>query len=257
MRLFIIIFTLFSFSLNANDIKDLIGKKLILTWDNKECSFNLHSWYQLTGSCANDVHKIENIVTDNGFSYLLWEDVNRPELDGAFNEAIFYNDEGGITFASLEQIEGAEWNYSSPNFEIEKINYKKETEEINLIKKRLDFHKDNLLTLADLSSNEKKDDFLNCDKDFLHEMAIDSKNETPFLNDIKNKKLLKNSKKVYEFLETDEGQIGFEKIIETFFATGEMPEEMPEEFSKFSREDLNINIALLFSYGFGCSGMFN
>ena len=81
----------------------------------------MHSWYQLTGSCANDVHKIENIVTDDGFSYLLWEDVNRPERDGAFNEAIFYNDEGGITFASLEQIEGAEWNYSSPNFEIEKI----------------------------------------------------------------------------------------------------------------------------------------
>ena len=130
MRFFILILLLFSFSLNANDIKDLIGKKITLNWDNASCSYNLHSWYQITGNCTNQVHKIKNIVTDDGFSYIQWDNVQRNNGEGSFNEVLFFNNEGGLTHASLDNIDGAEWYYSSPQYELDEIKYKDESEQI-------------------------------------------------------------------------------------------------------------------------------
>ncbi len=256
MRLFIIIFSLFSFSLNANDIKDLIGKKITLNWDNGSCTYNLHSWYQITGNCTNQVHKIKNIVTDDGFSYIQWDNVQRNNGEGSFNEVLFYNNEGGITHASLDNIEGAEWNYSSPQYLIDEIKYKDESEQINLIKKRLDFHQEGLLITAKYSTDAEKETFLNCNQNFLHEISIDEKEEYAFLNDVKNKKLLSKMEKFYKIGQSEEGKEAVDIVVEAMFSGQEL-EEVPKVFKKFSIEEFSTYMGLIFAYGFGCSGMFN
>ena len=256
MRLFIIIFSLFSFSLNANDIKDLIGKKITLNWDNGSCTYNLHSWYQITGNCTNQIHKIKNIVTDDGFSYIQWDNVQRNNGAGSFNEVLFYNNEGGITHASLDNIEGAEWNYSSPQYVIDEIKYKDESEQINLIKKRLEFHQEGLLITAKYSTDAEKDTFLNCDQNFLHEISIDEKEEYALLNDVKNKKLLSKMEKFYKIGQSEEGKEAVDIVVEAMFSGQEL-EEVPKVFKKFSIEEFSTYMGLIFAYGFGCSGMFN
>lgn len=254
MKFFILIFTFFSFSLNANDIKNLIGKKITLNWDNGSCSYNLHSWYQITGNCTNQVHKIKNIVTDDGFSYIQWDNVERNNGEGSFNEVLFYNNEGGITHATLDNIEGAEWFYSTPQHVIDEINYKEESEQINLIKKRLEFHEQNLIYAADVSEGSEKDNFLNCDKNFIYDLAIDSESTYTYLDSVKNKKLLSNVQKFYEIGQTEDGQKAFEGVVEKMFS-GEEINELPKVFNKFSKEEFGIYVGLLFAYGFGCSGM--
>jgi len=256
LRLFIIIFTLFSFSLNANDIKDLIGKKITLNWDNASCTYNLHSWYQITGNCTNQVHKIKNIVTDDGFSYIQWDNVQRNNGEGSFNEVLFYNNEGGITHASLDNIEGAEWNYSSPQYVIDEIKYKDESEQINLIKKRLEFHQEGLLITAKYSTDAEKETFLNCNQNFLHELSIDEKEEYALLNDVKNKKLLSKMENFYKIGQSEEGKEAVDIVVEAMFSGQEL-EYVPKVFKKFSIEEFSTYMGLIFAYGFGCSGMFN
>lgn len=256
MRLLIIIFSLFSFSLNANDIKDLIGKKITLNWDNDSCTYNLHSWYQITGNCTNQVHKIKNIVTDDGLSYIQWDNVQRNNGEGSFNEVLFYNNEGGITHASLDNIEGAEWNYSSPQYLIDEIKYKDESEQINLIKKRLEFHQEGLLITAKYSTDAEKETFLNCNQNFLHEISIDEKEEYALLNDVKNKKLLSKMEEFYKIGQSEEGKEAVDIVVEAMFSGQEL-EEVPKVFKKFSIEEFSTYMGLIFAYGFGCSGMFN
>jgi len=256
LRLLIIIFSLFSFSLNANDIKDLIGKKITLNWDNGSCTYNLHSWYQITGNCTNQVHKIKNIVTDDGFSYIQWDNVQRNNGEGSFNEVLFYNNEGGITHASLDNIEGAEWNYSSPQYLIDEIKYKDESEQINLIKKRLEFHQEGLLITAKYSTDAEKETFLNCNQNFLHEISIDEKEEYALLNDVKNKKLLSKMEEFYKIGQSEEGKEAVDIVVEAMFSGQEL-EEVPKVFKKFSIEEFSTYMGLIFAYGFGCSGMFN
>ena len=256
MRLFIIIFSLFSFSLNANDIKDLIGKKITLNWDNGSCSYNLHSWYQITGNCTNQVHKIKNIVTDDGFSYIQWDNVQRNNGEDSFNEVLFYNNEGGITHASLDNIEGAEWNYSSPQYVIDEIKYKDESEQINLIKKRLEFHQEGLLITAKYSTDAEKETFLNCNQNFLHEISIDEKEEYALLNDVKNKKLLSKMEDFYKIGQSEEGKKAVDIVVEAMFSGQEL-EKVPKVFKKFSIEEFSTYMGLIFAYGFGCSDMFN
>ena len=256
MRLFIIIFSFFSFSLNANDIKDLIGKKITLNWDNGSCTYNLHSWYQITGNCTNQIHKIKNIVTDDGFSYIQWDNVQRNNGEGSFNEVLFYNNEGGITHASLDNIEGAEWNYSSPQYLIDEIKYKDESEQINLIKKRLEFHQEGLLITAKYSTDAEKETFLNCNQNFLHEISIDEKEEYALLNDVKNKKLLSKMEEFYKIGQSEEGKEAVDIVVEAMFSGQEL-EEVPKVFKKFSIEEFSTYMGLIFAYGFGCSGMFN
>jgi len=256
LRLLIIIFSLFSFSLNANDIKDLIGKKITLNWDNGSCTYNLHSWYQITGNCTNQVHKIKNIVTDDGFSYIQWDNVQRNNGEGSFNEVLFYNNEGGITHASLDNIEGAEWNYSSPQYLIDEIKYKDESEQINLIKKRLEFHQEGLLITAKYSTDAEKETFLNCNQNFLHEISIDEKEEYALLNDVKNKKLLSKMEEFYKIGQSEEGKEAVGIVVEAMFSGQEL-EEVPKVFKKFSIEEFSTYMGLIFAYGFGCSGMFN
>ena len=256
MRLLIIIFSLFSFSLNANDIKDLIGKKITLNWDNASCTYNLHSWYQITGNCTNQVHKIKNIVTDDGLSYIQWDNVQRNNGEGSFNEVLFYNNEGGITHAALDNIEGAEWNYSSPQYLIDEIKYKDESEQINLIKKRLEFHQEGLLITAKYSTDAEKETFLNCNQNFLHEISIDEKEEYALLNDVKNKKLLSKMEKFYKIGQSEEGKEAVDIVVEAMFSGQEL-EEVPKVFKKFSIEEFSTYMGLIFAYGFGCSGMFN
>ena len=256
MRLFIIIFSLFSFSLNANDIKDLIGKKITLNWDNVSCSYNLHSWYQITGNCTNQVHKIKNIVTDDGFSYIQWDNVQRNNGEDSFNEVLFYNNEGGITHASLDNIEGAEWNYSSPQYVIDEIKYKDESEQINLIKKRLEFHQEGLLITAKYSTDAEKETFLNCNQNFLHEISIDEKEEYALLNDVKNKKLLSKMENFYKIGQSEEGKKAVDIVVEAMFSGQEL-EKVPKVFKKFSIEEFSTYMGLIFAYGFGCSDMFN
>ena len=256
MRIFIIIFTLFSFSLNANDIKDLIGKKITLNWDNASCTYNLHSWYQITGNCTNQVHKIKNIVTDDGFSYIQWDNVQRNNGEGSFNEVLFFNNEGGLTHASLDNIDGAEWYYSSPQYDIDEIKYKVESEQINLTKKRFEFHQEGLLITAKYSTDAEKDTFLNCDQNFLHEISIDEKEEYALLNDVKNKKLLSKMEKFYKIGQSEEGKEAVDIVIEAMFSGQEL-EEVPKVFKKFSIEEFSTYMGLIFAYGFGCSGMFN
>lgn len=256
MRLLIIIFSLFSFSLNANDIKDLIGKKITLNWDNASCTYNLHSWYQITGNCTNQVHKIKNIVTDDGLSYIQWDNVQRNNGEGSFNEVLFYNNEGGITHASLDNIEGAEWNYSSPQYLIDEIKYKDESEQINLIKKRLEFHQEGLLITAKYSTDAEKETFLNCNQNFLHEISIDEKEEYALLNDVKNKKLLSKMEEFYKIGQSEEGKEAVDIVVEAMFSGQEL-EEVPKVFKKFSIEEFSTYMGLIFAYGFGCSGMFN
>ena len=256
MRLFIIIFTFFSFSLNANDIKDLIGQKITLNWDNASCTYNLHSWYQITGNCTNQVHKIKNIVTDDGFSYIQWDNVQRNNGEGSFNEVLFFNNEGGLTHASLDNIDGAEWYYSSPQYDIDEIKYKDESEQINLIKKRFEFHQEGLLITAKYSTDAEKDTFLNCDQNFLHEISIDEKEEYALLNDVKNKKLLSKMEKFYKIGQSEEGKEAVDIVVEAMFSGQEL-EEVPKVFKKFSIEEFSTYMGLIFAYGFGCSGMFN
>lgn len=258
MRFFILILLLFSFSLNANDIKDLIGKKITLNWDNASCSYNLHSWYQITGNCTNQVHKIKNIVTDDGFSYIQWDNVQRNNGEGSFNEVLFFNNEGVLTHASLDNIDGAEWYYSSPQFDIDEINYKDESEQINLIKKRLEFHQEGLLITAKIvaDSETEKENFLNCDQNFINEISIDKDGEYAFLNDTKNKKLLSKMEKFYKIGKSEKGQEAMEGIMEVIFSGQEL-EEVPKAFKKFSKEEFSSYMALLFAYSFGCGGMFN
>ena len=258
MRLFIIIFSLFPFSLNANDINDLIGKKITLIWDNASCTYNLHSWYQITGNCTSQVHKIKNIVTDDGFSYIQWDNVQRNNGEGSFNEVLFFNNEGGLTHASLDNIDGAEWYYSSPQFDIDEINYKDESEQINLIKKRLEFHQEGLLITAKIvaDSETEKENFLNCDQNFINEISIDKDGEYAFLNDTKNKKLLSKMEKFYKIGKSEKGQEAMEGIMEVIFSGQEL-EEVPKAFKKFSKEEFSSYMALLFAYSFGCGGMFN
>jgi regulatory protein YycI of two-component signal transduction system YycFG len=256
LRLLIIIFSLFSFSLNANDIKDLIGKKITLNWDNASCTYNLHSWYQITGNCTNQVHKIKNIVTDDGLSYIQWDNVQRNNGEGSFNEVLFYNNEGGITHASLDNIEGAEWNYSSPQYLIDEIKYKDESEQINLIKKRLEFHQEGLLITAKYSTDAEKETFLNCNQNFLHEISIDEKEEYALLNDVKNKKLLSKMEEFYKIGQSEEGKEAVDIVVEAMFSGQEL-EEVPKVFKKFSIEEFSTYMGLIFAYGFGCSGMFN
>jgi regulatory protein YycI of two-component signal transduction system YycFG len=256
LRLFIIIFTLFSFSLNANDINDLIGKKITLNWDNASCTYNLHSWYQITGNCTNQAHKIKNIVTDDGFSYIQWDNVQRNNGEGSFNEVLFFNNEGGLTHASLDNIDGAEWYYSSPQYDIDEIKYKDESEQINLIKKRLEFHQEGLLITAKYSTDAEKDTFLNCDQNFLHEISIDEKEEYALLNDVKNKKLLSKMEKFYKIGQSEEGKEAVDIVVEAMFSGQEL-EEVPKVFKKFSIEEFSTYMGLIFAYGFGCSGMFN
>ena len=256
MKFFIVIFSLFSFSLNANDIKDLIGKKITLNWDNASCSYNLHMWYQITGNCTNQVHKIKNIVTDDGFSYIQWDDVQRNNGEGSYNEVLFYNNEGVLTHASLDNIEGAEWYYSSPQYDIDEINYKDESELINLIKKKLEFHKEGALIAAKYSDDSEAESYLNCDQNFLNEISIDEEGEFSFLNDTKNKKLLSKMEKFYKIVQSDKGQEEMEGVIEVFFSGQEL-EEVPKPFKKFSITEFSSYLGLMFAYSFGCSGMFN
>ena len=256
MRLFIIIFSLFSFSLNANDIKDLIGKKITLNWDNASCSYNLHSWYQITGNCTNQVHKIKNIVTDDGFSYIQWDNVQRNNGEGSFNEVLFFNNEGGLTHASLDNIDGAEWYYSSPQYVIDEIKYKDESEQINLIKKRLEFHQEGLQIVIKYSTDSEKEDYLNCDQNFLNEISIDKEGEYSFLNDTKNKKLLSKMDKFIKIGQSEKGQEAMEGVMELIFSEQEL-EEVPKAFKKFSKEEFSSYLGLIFAYSFGCGGMFN
>lgn len=255
MKFFILFFTFFSISLNAKDIKDVIGKKITLNWDNGSCAYNLHSWYQITGNCTNQVHKIKNIVTDDGFSYIQWDNVQRNNGQGSFNEVLFFNNEGGITHASLDNIEGAEWNYSSPQHAIDEIKYNDESEQINLIKKRLEFHQEGLLIIAKYSTDAEKETFLNCDQNFLHEISIDEKEEFAFLNDIKNKKLLSKMDKFFKIGQTDEGKEAVDIVVGAIFSGQEL-EEVPKVFKKFSKEEFSTYMGLIFAYGFGCSGTF-
>jgi len=255
LRLFIIIFALFSFSLNANDIKDLIGKKITLNWDNASCSYNLHSWYQITGNCTNQVHKIKNIVNDDGFSYIQWDNVQRNNGEGSFNEVLFFNNEGRLTHASLDNIDGAEWYYSSPQYDIDEIKYKDESEQINLIKKRLEFHKEGVLIAAKYLDDFEAESYLNCDQNFLHKISIDEGEELPFLNDTKNKKLLSKMEKFYKISQSEKGQEEMEGVMEVFFSGQEL-EEVPKPFKKFSITEFSSYLGLMLAYSFGCSGMF-
>ena len=255
MRFFILILLLFSFSLNANDIKDLIGKKITLNWDNASCSYNLHSWYQITGNCINQVHKIKNIVTDDGFSYIQWDNVQRNNGEGSFNEVLFFNNEGGLTHASLDNIDGAEWYYSSPQYVIDEIKYKDESEQINLIKKRLEFHQKGLQIVIKYSTDSEKEDYLNCDQNFLNEISIDKEGEYSFLNDTKNKKLLSKMDKFIKIGQSEKGQEAMEGVMEVIFS-GQEIEEVPKAFKKFSKEEFSTYLGLMFAYSFGCSGMF-
>ncbi len=256
MKLFIIIFSFFSFSLNAKDIKDLIGKKITLNWDNASCSYNLHSWYQITGNCTNQVHKINNKVTDDGFSYIQWDDVQRNNGEGSYKEVLFYNNEGVLTHASLDNIEGAEWYYSSPQYDIDEIKYKDESQLINLIKKRLEFHKEGVLIAAKYSDDSEAESYLNCDQNFLNEISIDEEAELPFLNDTKNKKLLSKMEKFYKIVQSEKGQEEMEGVMEVFFSEQEL-EEVPKAFKKFSITEFSSYLGLIIAYSFGCSGMFN
>ena len=256
MKFFIIIFTLFSFSLNANDIKDLIGKKITLNWDNSSCTYNLHSWYQITGNCTNQVHKIKNIVTDDGFSYIQWDNVQRNNGEGSYNEVLFFNNEGVLTHASLDNIDGAEWYYSSPQYEIDEIKYKDESEQINLIKKKLEFHQESLLLAIKYSTDSEKENYLNCDQNFLNEISIDKEGEYSFLNDTKNKKLLSKMDKFYKIGQSDKGQEAMEGVMEVIFSGQEL-EEVPKAFKKFSITEFSSYLGLIFAYSFGCGGMFN
>ena len=255
MRFLIIIFSLFSFSLNANDIKDLIGKKITLNWDNASCSYNLHSWYQITGNCTNQVHKIKNIVNDDGFSYIQWDNVQRNNGEGSFNEVLFFNTEGVLTHASLDNIDGAEWYYSSPQYVIDEIKYKDESEQINLIKKRLEFHQEGLQIVIKYSTDSEKEDYLNCDQNFLNEISIDKEGEYSFLNDAKNKKLLSKMDKFIKIGQSKKGQEAMEGVMELIFSGQEL-EEVPKAFKKFSKEEFSTYLGLMFAYSFGCSGMF-
>lgn len=255
MRFFILILLLFSFSLNANDIKDLIGKKITLNWDNASCSYNLHSWYQITGNCTNQVHKIKNIVTDDGFSYIQWDNVQRNNGEGSFNEVLFFNNEGVLTHASLDNIDGAEWYYSSPQYVIDEIKYKDESEQINLIKKRLEFHQKGLQIVIKYSTDSEKEDYLNCDQNFLNEISIDKEGEYSFLNDTKNKKLLSKMDKFIKIGQSEKGQEAMEGVMEVIFS-GQEIEEVPKAFKKFSKEEFSTYLGLMFAYSFGCSGMF-
>lgn len=256
MKFLIIIFSLLSFSLKANDINDLIGKKITLNWDNGSCSYNLHSWYQITGDCTNEVHKIKNIVNDDGFSYLQWENVQRNNGEGSFNEVLFYNNEGEVTYAVLDNIEGAEWTYSYPQHLIDEIKYKDESEQINLIKKRLEFHQDALLIPAKYAdSAEEKEIYLNCNQNFLHETSIDEQGEYAFLNDVKNKKLLSKMDKFYKILVSEEGQEAWEVMMEIIFS-GQEIQTVPIVFKKFSKDEFSMYTGLIIAYAFGCGGMF-
>ena len=255
MRFFILILLLFSFSLNANDIKDLIGKKITLNWDNASCSYNLHSWYQITGNCTNQVHKIKNMVTDDGFSYIQWDNVQRNNGEGSFNEVLFFNNEGVLTHASLDNIDGAEWYYSSPQYVIDEIKYKDESEQINLIKKRLEFHQEGLQIVIKYSTDSEKEDYLNCDQNFLNEISIDKEGEYSFLNDTKNKKLLSKMDKFIKIGQSEKGQEAMEGVMEVIFS-GQEIEEVPKAFKKFSKEEFSTYLGLMFAYSFGCSGMF-
>ena len=66
------------------------------------------------------------------------------------------------------------------------INYKDESEQINLIKKRLEFHQEGLQIVIKYSTDSEKEDYLNCDQNFLNEISIDKEGEYSFLNDTKN-----------------------------------------------------------------------
>ena len=254
----IFFFIFLTFSANANDIKDLIGKRITLNWDNSSCAYNLHSWYQISGDCTNEVHKIKNIVTDDGFSYIQWDNVQRSNGEGSFNEVLFFNNEGGLTHASLDNIDGAEWYYSSPQYVIDEIKYKDESEQINLIKKRLEFHQEGLLISAKYAgdSETEKENYLNCDQNFINEISIDKDGEYAFINDTKNKKILSKMEKFIKIGKPEKGQEAMEGVMEVIFSGQEL-EEVPKAFKKFSKEEFSSYMALIFAYSFGCGGMFN
>ena len=258
MKFLIIIFSLLSFSLKANDINDLIGKKITLNWDNGSCSYNLHSWYQITGDCTNEVHKIKNIVNDDGFSYLQWENVQRNNGEGSFNEVLFYNNEGEVTYAVLDNIEGAEWTYSYPQHLIDEIKYKDESEQINLINKRLEFHQEGLLIGAKyLEGAQEKENLLNCDQNFLHEISIDEQGEYVFLKDVKNKKLLSKMEKFYKILVAEEGEEELSLAMMAIFSGEDLDTvSIPKSFKKFSKDEFSMYASLMIAYTFGCGGMF-
>ena len=254
----IFFFIFLTFSANANDIKDLIGKRITLNWDNSSCAYNLHSWYQISGDCTNEVHKIKNIVTDDGFSYIQWDNVQRSNGEGSFNEVLFFNNEGGLTHASLDNIDGAEWYYSSPQYVIDEIKYKDESEQINLIKKRLEFHQEGLLISAKYAgdSETEKENYLNCDQNFINEISIDKDGEYAFINDTKNKKILSKMEKFIKIGKSEKGQEAMEGVMEVFFSEQEL-EEVPKAFKKFSITEFSSYLGLIMAYSFGCSGMFN
>ena len=255
MKFFIIIFSLLSFSLKANDINDLIGKKITLNWDNDSCSYNLHSWYQVTGTCINEVHKIKNLVMDNGLPFLQWDNVQKVNKEVSFREMLIFNDSGELIHIALDDIEGAEWIPSKPQYVIDEIKYKDESEQINLIKKRLEFHQDALLIPAKYAdSAEEKEIYLNCNQNFLHETSIDEEGES-FLNDVKNKKLLSKMDKFYKILISEEGQEAWEVMTEIIFS-GQEIQTVPIVFKKFSKDEFSMYTGLIIAYAFGCGGMF-
>ena len=260
MKFLIIIFLILSNSALGKNIKDLIGKKITLNWDNGSCFYNLHQWYQMSGNCSDEIHEIKNHVTEDGFSYLQWDNVKRFNDGGEFSEVLFYNNDGGIIYASLDNIDGAEWIYSSPEFSIQEINYKKESKEINLINKRLDFHMQNIKILPKYMSNLYSDteinEVLNCDTNFLYTMAIDSENEMNILNDTKNKKLLSKVEKFYKLMSKKENSEFIETIVASII-TDEEINKIPNSFKKFSIEEISGYVGLMMAYGIGCSGWLN
>ena len=169
---------------------------------------------------------------------------------------MFYNNEGVLKHASLDNIEGAEWYYSSPQYDIDEINYKDESELINLIKKRLEFHKEAVLIAAKHLDDSEAEDYLNCDQNFLNEAAKDEKGEMLFLNDTKNKKILSKMEKFIKIGKSEKGQEAMEGVMEVFFSEQEL-EEVPKAFKKFSITEFSSYLGLIMAYSFGCSGMFN
>ena len=245
----------FTTSILSKDLNELVGKKLIITWDNSSCETSIYEWKEVTSSCYSGSYSLKVVNQSNGVNFFKWGPVPRNNKPSFFDGVIYFED-GSFASLFLEDVEGAKWSVSKPKLRIENIEFtqknkiKREIYNFNitfidkLIKKEQSSEKPNSNTLQKLSickeipfkyleeevKNFESIDFKKINKDMEIYMAVSANSDTDKLS---------------------------EELFNWMMKVDSEKESLniPESFNKISSvESFQVLLAAEMNYEFGCMG---
>ena len=80
----------FTTSILSKDLNELVGKKLIITWDNLSCETSVYEWKEVTSSCYGGSYSLKVVNQSNGVNYFKWGPVPRNNKPSFFDGVIYF-----------------------------------------------------------------------------------------------------------------------------------------------------------------------